>query len=62
MYLRDTAISHTIVFVVGSVLGLLATRLFIPQADSESCRKLGIEAGARPCSSRVPSMSAVKKK
>lgn len=62
MHLRDTAISHTVVFIVGSFLGLLVTRLLIPQADSESCRKLGIETGARSYSSRVPSMSAVEKK
>ncbi|KAI1119424.1 hypothetical protein F5Y14DRAFT_437950 [Nemania sp. NC0429] len=58
MYLRETAISHVVVFIVGTVLGLLVTRLFTPSADSESCRKLGIEAGARSCSSRVPSMCA----
>ncbi|KAI1184163.1 hypothetical protein F5B17DRAFT_94911 [Nemania serpens] len=56
MHLRDTAISHTVVFIVGSFLGLLVTRLLIPQADSESCRKLGIETGARSYSSRVPTL------
>ncbi|KAI0468030.1 hypothetical protein F4859DRAFT_517568 [Xylaria cf. heliscus] len=47
MHYRDPTISHTLVFIAGFLIAFLGIRVFLPTADWESCRELGIEAGAR---------------